>query len=245
MIKIALLLALAIVIGYFIGNINFARIFAKAFAGKDITELGSGNPGTMNMLRSRNFGEALLTLVFEAMKSGLPAILCYFIFEYMKVGFGEIAYFSVAVSVVVGHCFPVIYRYKGGKGVACSLGMFLFHPDFWWVSLIAFAICFVLFIFVKYAFLVTLTYVVGMSIYATVHFCTTMSWKWFLPIIVLIWLNFLLLVFMHRSNIKRLAEGKENTINFRQKLMEIGKKKKKPEGVSEEKPEEAEKETKE
>ena len=225
MIKIALLLALAIVVGYFIGNVNFARIFAKAFAGKDITELGSGNPGTMNMLRSRNFGEAMLTLVFEAMKSGLPAILCYFIFEYMQPGFGEIAYFSVAVSVVVGHCFPVIYRYKGGKGVACSLGMFLFHPEFWWVSLVAFAICFVLFLFIKYAFLVTLTYVVGMSIYATVHFCINLSWRWFLPIIILIWLNFFLLVFMHRSNIKRLAEGKENAINFREKLADIGKKK--------------------
>ena len=224
MIKIALLLSLAVVLGYFIGNINFARIFAKAFAGKDITKMGSKNPGTMNMLRSRNFGEALLTLIFEAIKSGVPALVAYFVFEHIQAGFGEIAYFSVAVSVVLGHCYPVFYKYKGGKGVACTFGMFLFHHTFWWISLIAFAVCFVLFLFIKYAFIITLTFVISMSIYATVYFCLTLSWEWFVPLIVLIWLNFIFLLYMHRSNIKRLAAGKENEINFREKL--FGKKNK-------------------
>lgn len=240
MIKIALLLSLAVVLGYFIGNINFARIFAKVFSGKDITTMGSKNPGTMNMLRSRNFGEALLTLVFEAIKSGGPALIAYFVFEHMQAGFGEIAYFAVAISVVLGHCYPVIYRYKGGKGVACTFGMFLFHHTFWWVSLIAFAVCFVLFFFIKYAFIITLTFVVSMSVYATIYFCLTLSWEWFVPLIVLIWLDFVFLLYMHRSNIKRLAEGKENEINFAEKI--FGKKKKQE--IVEEKKEESAQETK-
>ncbi|MBR1890638.1 MAG: glycerol-3-phosphate acyltransferase [Clostridia bacterium] len=237
MIKLALLLALAVVIAYFIGNINFARIFAKAFAGKDITQMGSKNPGTMNMLRSRNFGEAFLTMIFEAMKSGIPALLCYFLFEHLSPGFGDIAYFCVAIAVVVGHCFPVFYKYKGGKGVACTFGMFLFHHIFWWVCLIAFAVFFVLFFFIRYAFLVTLSHSVSMSIYATVYYCLHLTWDWWLPIVILIWLNVLLLVFMHRSNIKRFAAGKENEINFWEKLT----KKDKPKDVdgSQEKPVEA------
>ena len=227
MIKIALLLSLAIVIGYLIGNVNFARIFARAFSGKEITELGSKNPGTMNMLRSRNFGEAMLTLMFEAIKSGVPALIAYFIFEHTSEGFGELAYFSVALAAVLGHCFPVFYRYKGGKGVACTFGMFLFHPNFWWVALVGFAVCFVLFLFVKYAFIITLTFVLGLSIYSSIYFGLNMDWQWYVPIIILIWVNFLFLVFMHRSNIKRLAQGKENEIDFAKKLAEIGKKKQK------------------
>ena len=76
----------------------------------------------------------------------------------------------------------------------------------------------------KYAFIITLTFVISMSIYATVYFCLTLSWEWFVPLIVLIWLNFIFLLYMHRSNIKRLAAGKENEINFREKL--FGKKNK-------------------
>jgi len=227
MIKIALLLSLAIVLGYFIGNINFARIFARAFSGKEITELGSKNPGTMNMLRSRNFGEAMLTLLFETIKAGVPALICYFIFEHTSEGFGEIAYFSVAIAVVLGHCFPVIYRYKGGKGVACTFGMFLFHPNFWWIALVGFAAGFIMFLFIRYAFIVTLTFgVIVPSVYASIYFSVTIAWQWYVPIIILIWLNFLLLLFLHRSNIKRLAQGKENEIDFAKKLAEIGKKKK-------------------
>ena len=66
---VILYLAIALVVGYLIGNINFARIFSWAFARKDITTVGSKNPGTMNMLRTRGFGEAFLTLIMEAIKA--------------------------------------------------------------------------------------------------------------------------------------------------------------------------------
>ena len=69
---IALYFVLLVVGGYFIGNINFARIFSRIFNKEDITKIGSKNPGSMNMLRTKGFGEALLTFICET----LQCILC-------------------------------------------------------------------------------------------------------------------------------------------------------------------------
>lgn len=212
-----LYLAIALIVGYFIGNINFARIFSWMFAKKDITTVGSKNPGTMNMLRTRGFGEALLTLIMEAIKAGGPAIACYFLFEHYFVGFGNLAYFLTAFGAVVGHCYPVFYKFKGGKGVACTFGMFVLHPQLWWVALIVFALCFVLFFFIDYPFIISLTFILTLSIYATCLFAIEQV-LWFIPLIVIIWINFLFIVFLHRGNIKRLLSGTENRVYFKDKL---------------------------
>lgn len=221
---IYLYLALTIVSGYLIGNINFARIFSWMFAKKDITTVGSKNPGTMNMLRTRGFGEALLTLLMEAVKSGAPALACYFLFKTYFPGYEDLAYFLSAIGAVVGHCFPVFYKFKGGKGVACTFGMFLFHPNCWWVSLVMFAICFLLFFFIEYPFIISLTFILTMSIYATCIFALAHV-NLYIALIVVLWLNFVLIVFMHRGNIKRLVTGKENKVNFREKVFKKHSKK--------------------
>ncbi len=221
---IYLYLALTIVVGYLIGNINFARIFSWMFAKKDITTVGSKNPGTMNMLRTRGFGEALLTLLMEAVKSGAPALACYFLFKTYFPGYEDLAYFLSAIGAVIGHCFPVFYKFKGGKGVACTFGMFLFHPNCWWVSLVMFAICFLLFFFIEYPFIISLTFILTMSIYATCIFALSHV-NLYIALIVVLWLNFALIVFMHRGNIKRLVTGKENKVNFREKVFKKHSKK--------------------
>lgn len=239
---IYLYLALTIVAGYLIGNINFARIFSWMFAKKDITTVGSKNPGTMNMLRTRGFGEALLTLIMEAVKSGAPALACYFLFKTYFPGYEDLAYFLSAIGAVVGHCFPVFYKFKGGKGVACTFGMFLFHPNCWWVSLIMFAICFLLFFFIEYPFIISLTFILTMSIYATCIFALAHV-NLYIALIVVLWLNFLLIVFMHRGNIKRLVTGKENKVNFREKVFK--KRNKKTDETTKEKQTEISEESKE
>ena len=221
---IYLYLALTIVVGYLIGNINFARIFSWMFAKKDITTVGSKNPGTMNMLRTRGFGEALLTLLMEAVKSGAPALACYFLFKTYFPGYEDLAYFLSAIGAVIGHCFPVFYKFKGGKGVACTFGMFLFHPNCWWISLVMFAICFLLFFFIEYPFIISLTFILTMSIYATCIFALAHV-NLYIALIVVLWLNFVLIVFMHRGNIKRLVTGKENKVNFREKVFKKHSKK--------------------
>ncbi len=214
---IALYLTIVFVVSYFIGNINFARIFAHWFSRRDITAIGSKNPGTMNMLRTHGFAPAILTLVFEAVKCGGPAIASYFLIGNFFTGYGHFAYFIAAFAAIFGHCFPVFYKFKGGKGVACAFGMFLFHPACWWVSLIAFAVCFVLFLFIEYAFIISHIFLVTLCIYSTCifHFWQVEQSLW---VILLVWLTLALIVFMHRSNIKRLVQGNENKVNLREKL---------------------------
>lgn len=214
---VILYLAIALVVGYFFGNINFARIFSLIFGKKDITTVGSKNPGTMNMLRTRGFGEAFLTLIFEAIKSGGPAIGAYFLFKHFSLGFEDVAFFLTAFGAIVGHCFPVFYKFKGGKGVACTFGMFVFHPNLWWVSLVVFAFCFALFFLIEYPFILSFIYIITLSIYATCFFALNQVAIYFV-LLIIIWLNFLLILFLHRGNIKRLINGEENKVNFKEKV---------------------------
>ncbi len=215
---IYLALAICVVVGYLIGSISFARIFSWAFAKKDITEVGSHNPGTMNMLRTRGFGEAILTLVMDAIKSGLPALIAYFVVNYFFAGEGNLAYFVTAIFAIIGHCFPVYYKFKGGKGVASTFGLFTFHPNFWWISLIVFVICFLLLLFVlKYGSVVSFLYILTMSITST---CLIAVWSVpnYIPIIVLIWFNVILIFILHHENLKRLFTGKENKVDLMAKI---------------------------
>lgn len=214
---VILYLAIALVVGYLIGNINFARIFSWAFARKDITTVGSKNPGTMNMLRTRGFGEAFLTLIMEAIKAGVPALACYFIFGEFFPGYENLAYFLSAFGGIFGHCFPVFYKFKGGKGVACTFGMFVFHPQLWWVSLIVFVICFLLFFFIDYPFVISLTFILTMTIYSTCLFAIEHIIL-YIAVLCILWLNFALIVILHRGNIVRLATGKENKVHFKDKV---------------------------
>ncbi len=220
------------IVGYLIGSINFARIFSWAFAKKDITKEGSCNPGTMNMLRTRGFGEAVLTLVMDAIKSGLPALIAYFVVNRLFAGEGDLAYFITAICAVIGHCFPVYYKFKGGKGVASTFGLFTFNPHFWWISLIVFVICFLLLLFVvKYGSLISFIYILTMSITSTC-LITLSQFENFIPIIFLIWFNVCLIFVLHHENIKRLFTGKENKVNLMEKI-KSKKKAKAEEGVNE------------
>jgi len=228
---IALYLVIAFVVGYFIGNINFARIFCRLFSHKDITEIGSKNPGTTNVLRTRGLGEAMLTLIFEAAKSGGPALGGYYIFEHFFAGYGNLSFFLIGFGVVIGHCFPVFYKFKGGKGVACTFGVFVFHPMFWWGAIIVFVCGFVTYLFIRYAFIVNLLAMIALAIYGTVYFVLTEPYQFFIPLLIIIWLNIALLFFTHRGNIKRLLNGTENKIEFRKYL----KSKKKREAEEQEK----------
>ena len=234
-----LFLAFAAIVGYFLGSINFARIFQWHLNKKDITQVGSHNPGTMNVLRTRGFGEAMLTLAFEALKVGGPALACWFAFssnpDYEQ--FAELSYFISAFFGILGHCFPIYYGFKGGKGVACTFGMFLFNPHFWWISLVGFAICFLLFIFIQYVFIISFFFIFVMAIYGTVFYAALLANPANIAVIAILWVNALLVVFLHRGNIKRFFAGTENKVNFREKVFGKLKKKGSAEAGAEEKTE--------
>lgn len=224
-------LCLVFVLGYFFGCISFARIFMRLFAKKDVTTVGSKNPGSMNVLRTRGVGEALLTLLADAIKTGAPALVAYFVFKAYVFPYQQLAYFLTCLGGIFGHCFPVFYKFKGGKGVAPTFGMFLFHPWLWWITLVVFVLCFVLFFFVPYGFIISFVLVFVMSICATCIFAVFKPHLW-IALLVILWLICLLILVQHRKNIVRLFRGEENKVNFKEKMASAFKKNKKESDAS-------------
>lgn len=141
---------LGAVISYFIGCFNFAVLISK-IKHKDIREVGSGNPGTMNMSRTFGLKIGVINFFCDAFKGAICVIAGYFIFRgYVFAGtnvvVSDFARYFFGVFAIIGHIFPVTMKFKGGKGIASTLGLF-------WCSLTCehgwyFAIGFVLLLFV-------------------------------------------------------------------------------------------------
>jgi len=89
---------------------------------------------------------------------------------------------------------------------------------FWWGALIVFVCGFVAYLFIRFAFIVNLLAMIALAIYGTVYFVLTEPYKFFIPLLVIIWVNVALLFFTHRGNIKRFVNGTENKIEFRKYL---------------------------
>lgn len=221
--------SLIIIVCYFIGNVNFARVVARVFKHEDITTKGSGNPGMMNILRNYGIGYAMLTLLLESIKAGVPALVCGCIFA--EHGLFEVAFFTAGFSVILGHNFPVIYKFKGGKGIACTFGMFLFSP-LWWLSIIMFFVWAVFLYFIDYAFLATLGFVTTLTVSWIIMLCVAQPQLWWVSVIILC-VNITLDAFLHRSNFVRLANGVENRTNFSDKIKKLFKIKSKEEPLNE------------
>ncbi len=123
-------LLLMAVICYLIGCFNFAVIIAKT-KHKDVHKIGSGNPGTMNMTREFGLKVGLINFLCDACKGGIPAVVSYFIFRgYVFAGtdavISDFTRYFCGVFVIIGHIWPVTMRFRGGKGIASSLGLFWF-----------------------------------------------------------------------------------------------------------------------
>lgn len=203
MIKI-ILVFLAIALGsYLLGNISVARLLSKVIK-TDITKLGSGNPGTINMARNFGWKMGLLTLVLDMLKAIIPCLSAYFIGLYVLPVFTPRTFIFVAgLSVILGHMFPVFYKFKGGKGIACALGVYaVAYP----VTLAIFlAIGLIILLSTKIGSLASLIIVTGLSVIGIINFVHYTE-------IVLIAIIYVLLVWAHRSNIVRLLHGKENKV---------------------------------
>lgn len=218
---IYLWMSIIIVVCYLIGNINFARIFTWHINKKDITKVGSGNPGMANVLRTQGFGLAILTMIFEFIKGGLPALIAALVMEKYYPGMFYVVDLAAGFSAMLGQIFPVIYKFKGGKGVAVFVGVFFFSP-LWWVALSLFVICFIVALFAKYGAHINLPYVFLMSGAVTIYniFWGAQAPYWWIAII-LVWVMFLTEIYTHRKNISRLIHRKENKINLKESLTEF------------------------
>ena len=200
------------VIGYMFGNINFARIIS-ATRKKDITTMGSGNPGTMNVLRNLGTKWAALTLIGDVVKSVIPSIIGLF-------WIGRTALYAGGLSAVVGHIYPIVYKFKGGKGVASAIGVFAVAYPL--VMAIGFVGGFVFLYFSKYASITSLILITAMSIYAG-------YFEPDLAIRIMIFSIWLLVWVGHRSNIIKAILGKERKTDLAKAFSKIKTKGKKTE----------------
>ena len=122
------------IIAYLIGSINFSVIFSKKMAGFDVREKGSGNAGTTNMLRSVGKKAAAITLICDILKGVVAILIAMFIAWAFKVENASLLVQIAGIAVVLGHTFPIFFGFKGGKGVATSLGILIMSN--WQIGLI-------------------------------------------------------------------------------------------------------------
>ena len=131
---------------YLIGCFNFA-VLISFFKKKDIRSMGSGNPGTMNMTRTFGLKIGGLNFLCDVLKGGLPVLAGYLIFEnYVfkgtDISVSDFARYFFGVFVIIGHIFPVTMKFKGGKGIASTMGLFVFSLpcESWWYIFVALGI---------------------------------------------------------------------------------------------------------
>lgn len=214
-----LYIILAIVICYLLGNINNALIISKIKKG-DIREYGSGNPGAMNMFRNYGFRIGLLTLVLDALKGAIACIVGWFIVGGFSFTGNDIGKYIGALSVIVGHIFPVFLKFKGGKGIASSIGIcFVINPL---VAAISLAVGF-LFITITKMGAVTSFIIITFPLAITAYELSA-NFLANLPSIIIIFAIFVLTLWAHRTNLLRLFSGVENKTDLFKKLKNILKK---------------------
>ena len=193
-------------VAYLIGSISFAIIFSKKFAGFDVREKGSNNAGTTNVLRTVGKRAAALTLICDILKGVVSVLLAMLAANIWKETDAELIKYLAGLMAIIGHTFPVYYGFKGGKGVATSLGVLLVvHPQ---IGIICLVFALIIMIATR---LVSLGSVLAATLFPilTVFMVDSFGAK------IISILIALLVIFNHRSNIKRLKNGTENKISFK------------------------------
>ena len=209
---------LLIVLSYLIGSIPFGLLIGKS-VGKDIRQSGSGNIGSTNVVRTLGLKLGLLSAFCDILKGTIIILLVYQL-EYLNIWYnpfvinGDSLYVLYGLAAVVGHCFPIYLKFKGGKAVASSLGILLVTVP--WAGLAAIiAFLITLFIsgyvslgstFATIAALITAFVVYGFTIYNNIYSCIILS---ILGLIIFI---------KHIPNYKRLLTKTENS--FKKKKTE-------------------------
>ena len=181
-----------ILVSYLFGSIPFGLLLTKIFLKKDIREIGSGNIGATNVLRSGNKILGYSTLVLDILKAVLPIL-------YIKFFMNDYLYIS-ALSIFIGHVFPIWLKFKGGKGVASYLGILCCLDIF--TALIFGVVWISIFILFKFSSLSSLLASLTIPIF---HFFYNSNSDYYFYFMM-----FILIFFTHRENIKRLRNNTES-----------------------------------
>ena len=197
---------LSVIAAYLIGSINSSILISKAVSGKDIRESGSGNAGATNMLRTMGKKYAVITLVIDIIK-GVAAVLL----ARAAVAFGayEQCVYLAGLAVCAGHCFPVFFGFRGGKGVATGLGvLFMWN---WQTALIVLAVALIIMAATRY---VSLGSIIAAVLFAVLETINLRGNAVGIACVIAVAAH---LVWEHRGNIASLAKGEENKLGAKKK----------------------------
>jgi len=187
---------LVILFAYLIGSIPFGIIISKIMGLGNLRNIGSGNIGATNVLRTGNKLAAILTLIFDLLKGAIAVIITYYVFNDTTAQIAALASF-------LGHCFPIWLKFKGGKGVATFIGISL---ALYWPAGILICLTWVL-----TAFLSRIS-----SLSALISSLSSILWVWILGVpsaVFVMTVLTILIWFRHIENIKRIIKNTEPKIN--------------------------------
>jgi glycerol-3-phosphate acyltransferase PlsY len=206
------------IITYLLGSISFSVIFTKKFAGVDVRKKGSGNAGSTNVLRVAGKKPALLTLICDTLKGVIAVGIAILIGLIIKADDNTKAILVqiAGIFVIIGHTYPVFFQFKGGKGVATSLGVLLIIN--WKIGLICLIFALVIMVVSK---IVSLGSIAAAILFPIL--CIFMGQSFIVQgntgsYVIFGIILALIVIFNHRANIKKLANGTENKLNFNSNL---------------------------
>ena len=200
------------VIAYLIGSISFSVIISKKMAGFDVREKGSGNAGSTNMLRSVGKKAAGITLLCDILKGVVAILIAILLGNIFKDSNKELLLQIAGIAVVLGHTFPIFFGFKGGKGVATSLGILLVSN--WQIGLICLVFALLLMILTRMVSLGSCAAAVlypVLTLFIDEHYIVSEGSGYLVYSIILA----VIVLFNHRENIKRIMNGTENRVSFK------------------------------
>lgn len=201
------------VIAYLIGSINFSIILSKRMAGFDIREKGSGNAGTTNMLRAVGKKAAVITLICDILKGVVSILIAVLAGKIVKNL--DILVQLAGIFVIIGHTFPVFFKFKGGKGIATALGVLLMIN--WQIGLICLIFALVLMALTKMVSVGSIAAAILFPILVAfidqnyIVQTSNSNWSYLVFSIIVA----LLVIFNHRANVQRILNGTENRLSFK------------------------------
>ena len=198
------------IISYLIGSISFSVIISKKMAGFDVREKGSKNAGSTNVLRTVGKKAAAITLLCDILKGVVAIMIAFVIGKIVKDINPALLVQIAAVCVVVGHTFPIFFKFKGGKGVATSLGIILLLN--WQIGLICLVFALILMILTRMVSIGSISAAIlfpVLTIFITENYLVSGNYIVFGIILAAF------VVYNHRANVKRILTGTENKLSFK------------------------------
>lgn len=207
------------VLGYLLGSINFAILICSLFFKEDVRTKGSGNAGMTNVLRNYGKAGATLTLLGDVGKGILAVWIGRWLFMAMLPGMErEIGAYIAGIAVILGHMFPIFFRFKGGKGVATSGGVILAIQPV--IALILLSVFLAIVLISK---MVSLGSVIGMGLYPVATLIWNASFTHRIPVFSTVCAAVItgLVIWMHRANIQRIRTGTEYKFGSDKKRIDV------------------------